>query len=82
MTVSRFPSKSLLRELLLSVTFSAKFALTPPGMAMSSIESFHVTFPGHTMRTATALCIKRTAGWSDSGEEKLKHDESAKHSEK
>ena len=51
-------------------------------MAKSSIESFHVIFPGHTLGTATALCIERTAGWSDSGEEKLKHDEGAKHAKK
>ena len=81
-TMSRFPSYSLLRVLCISVTSSAKFALTPSGMAKSSIESFHVIFPGHTLGTATALCIKRAAGWSNSGEEKLKHDESAKHSEK
>ena len=81
-TVSRFPSYSLFRVLWISVTSSAKFALTPFGMTKSSIESFHVIFPGHTFGTATALCIKRTAGWSDSGEQKLKHDESAKHGEK
>ena len=82
MTVSRFPSKSLFSVLWISVTSSAKFALTPPGMAKSSIESFHVIFPGHTLGTATALCIERTAGWSNSSEEKLQHDESAKHAEK